>query len=292
MIESISKKKTPRASGDRPSPGRGEKYVAVVLILCMMLIAGWEIAAKLAARPFDDLILKAEDFSEFAPVSDQWKVRLEHQKATPTDPTAIAYELRPCSCTSGCRSSSPLLVRIVHGYNMVDCMRIKQYKVELIKDHRSLNFDSVQIWRITSASGKVSIWMTTMLRTVDFSPTNVDTRDMAFPRVGTPDSPSWQPTGLKWSSFRHPIRNSHLALRSKWNSSRCDLPTFLRLRQPAWASNEMVTLVTEYHGPSVKPAEEKFVIKYVLNAHLFMMRQFHTFRIKSNIQQINGKTAM
>jgi hypothetical protein len=171
-------------------------------------------------------------------------------------------------------------------------MRIKQYKVELIKDHRSLNFDSVQIWRITSASGKVSIWMTTMLRTVDFSPTKVDTRDMAFPRIGTPDSPSWQPTGLKWSSFKHPVKNSRNALRSKWNNSRCDLPTFLRLRQPAWASNEMVTLVTEYHGPSVKPAEENFVIKYVLNAHLFMMQQFNAFRIKSNIQQINGKTAM
>ncbi len=121
-----------------------------------------------------------------------------------------------------------------------------------------------------------------MLRTANFSATNVDTRDMAFPRIGTPDSPAWQPSGLKWSSFRHPIKNSHDALRAKWNNSRCDLPTFLRLRQPAWASNEMVTLVTEYHGPSVKPAEEEQVIEYVLNAHLFMMQEFHAVRTKSN----------
>ena len=297
-----------------------EKAVAVVIILCMMLIAGWEIAAKMAAKPFDELKLKAEDFSGFVPSSDKWTVRLKHTKATPTDPTAIAYELRPSasSCLSQRspaklkptdqrpktsdqntnRPTAPLLVRIVHGYNMVDCMRIKQYKVNLISDLRSsasaLRDSGVtsrppasdlrlpaQIWRLTSSSGKVSIWITTMLRTVDFAPTTVDTRDMAFPRIGTPDNPSWAPTGLKWSSLKHPVRNLRNTLNARWNASRCDLPTFLRLRQPAWASDEMLTLVTEYHGSSVDPDHENTVVKYVLSAHLFMMREFQQFREKT-----------
>jgi len=267
---------------------------AIVLVLCVVLVAGWEIAAKVAAQPFDELRLKAEDFAGFAPRSGQWSIRHLHIKATPTDPTAVAFLLRGTATSNVQRSTfngSPVLVRIVHGYNMVDCMRIKQYDVQLLADTRSdpptvsPSFPSrpsagtplLQMWKLTSPIEETSVWITTMLRAADFAATKVDTRDMAFPRVGTPDDPSWAPTGLKWSSFRHPIRNARQALRAKWNASRCDIWTFLRLRQPAWASDEMLTMVTEYRGPSVLPDQEPATAQYVLAAHQFMLGEFQRF---------------
>jgi hypothetical protein len=298
---------------------------AIVLVLCVILVAGWMIAAKVAAQPFDELRLKAEDFTGFTPRSDQWSIRLVHVKASPTEPTVIAFALRGRSAskaeignlirlrgetspgqepemgtgddervplpTSHFPRSSPLLVRIVHGYNMVDCMRIKQYTVQVLADTRSdpptvsPSFPSLpstqappfQMWKLTSTVDESSIWLTTMLRAADFAATKVDTRDMAFPRVGTPDDPSWAPTGLKWSSFRHPIRNARLALRARWNASRRDIWTFLRLRQPAWASDEMLTMVTEYRGPSVMPEQEAAVAQYALQAHQFMLGEFQRF---------------
>jgi hypothetical protein len=312
-----------------------ERAVATLLILCILLVAGWEIASKLAAQPFDELRLKPEDFSGFAPVSKDWSIRLVHLRSAPTEPTVIAYMLQrrspsfPPSPPHSPQSSpslpsvqkSPVLCRIVHGYNMVDCMRIKQYKVDLLKDTRSkyrnrkpearspnperptslpsvqtdtgisgsptppfnlspLTSNShlpVQLWRLTSATQESRVWYTTMLRTADFSATAVDTRDMAFPRIGNPDDPSWAPTGLKWSSFRHPIRNLRDFMRAKWNASRSDIWTFLRLRQPAWASDEMLTMVSEYRGKPLKPEEEQAAAQLVLEAHSMMLQQFQQF---------------
>lgn len=266
-----------------------EAFVAVGLVLCIVLVVGWLIASKMAARSFEELRLGGDDFEAFTPQSDQWAIRLMHVKATPTEPTAIAYVLRATypDCPA---HAAPLLVRMVHGYNMVDCMRIKHYDVKRLADTRTsppiLTFDlpdlpfsslPVQIWRLTSPMEERSIWATSMLRAADFSATDVDTRDMAFPRVGTPDDPAWAPTGLKWSSFKHPIRNARRAIRSRWNASRCDIWTFLRLRQPAWASNEMLTLVTEYRGPSVAEEQEDAVAQYVLQAHAFMLNEFQRF---------------
>jgi hypothetical protein len=273
-----------------------ELAVAILLVGCVVVVAGWELATKLAAQPFETLRMEAEDFADFAPQSKRWSVRVVHVKASPTEPTVIAYLLRGRKAEMGKSKveigSAAVLVRIVHGYNMVDCMRIKHYNVDLLADTRSSpptsnfppqedNFQlpalPCQVWGLTSSVEDRAVWVTTMLRAADFSATKVDTRDMAFPRIGTPDDPSWAPTGLKWSSFRHPIRNARQALRAKWNASRCDIWTFLRLRQPAWASNEMLTLVTEYRGPSVLPEQEPDVTQYVLEAHQFMLREFQTF---------------
>ena len=304
-----------------------ERAVATLLILCILLVAAWEIASKLAAQPFDELRLKPEDFSGFTPVSKDWSIRLVHLRSAPTEPTVIAYMLQrrspsfPPSPPHSPQSSpslpsvqkSPVLCRIVHGYNMVDCMRIKQYKVDLLADIRmdtrggnsarisvprnttefapsaedkSQNHSApnhfaksppYQLWRLTSSVDESSVWSTTMLRTADFSATAVDTRDMAFPRIGNPDDPSWAPTGLKWSSFRHPIRNLRDFMRAKWNASRSDIWTFLRLRQPAWASDEMLTMVSEYRGKPLKPEEEQAAAQLVLEAHSMMLQQFQQF---------------
>jgi hypothetical protein len=269
---------------------RRERTIAILIVFCLLIIAGWEIAAKLAARPFDELLLKAEDFSGFLPSEPGWSIQLEHVKVTPTDPTAISYALRHPS-TAGF-PAGVIRSRIVHGYNMVDCMRIKQYAVELLADTRQapvkispeLNLRpqqlpdfQFQLWKLTSAGGEVSVWATSMLRATDFALTAIDTRDMAFPRVGTPDSPSWQPSGIKLSSFKHPIKNSRNAVRARWNASRCDPLTFLRLRQPAWASSEMLTMVTEYHGQSVKADDIAAVSREILAAHQMMLHKFQQF---------------
>ncbi len=317
---------------------RKELIISIALVSCIVFIAVWEVAAKLAATPFDELKLKPEDFSGFIPNIKQWDARLVHMKSSPTEPTVIGYKLSPRKVSGsqwaaeiGERSeaggrgdesnqssiASMLFSRIVHGYNMVDCMRIKQYEVELLLDTRSQGSGGgdpsvalramegrqrsevrglmsdcsdrrpatsdqhtrtpIQVWKITSSIGESSIWVTTMLRSADFAVTAVDTRDMAFPRVGSPDDPSWAPSGLKWSSFRHPIRNARAAILSRWNSSRCDLLTFLRLRQPAWASDEMLTMVTEYHGPPILPKQEKAVMQYIIQAHYVMLNEFQKF---------------
>ncbi len=265
------------------SSSRREWWVAILLVLCVVLVGFWEIGSRLASRPFDDLRLSAEDFAGFRPAAPLWRFWLVHMKATPTEPTVIAYEARRRN-EGASGVGAPVLVRLVHGYNMVDCMRIKQYQVELLTDRcRAAPGDPpapggtlpVQVWRLTSHAGKRMVWVTSMLRASDFAATDADTRDMAFPRVGTPDDPAWAPTGLKWSSFRHPVRNFWLFLRSKWNASRSDLLTFLRLRQPAWASDVLLTMVSEYHGAdSVTEATEHAVSAYVLDAHEIMYRQF------------------
>lgn len=264
------------------SSSRREWWVAILLVLCVALVVFWEISSRLAARPFDDLRLSAEDFAGFRPDAPAWVLRLVHVKATPTEPMVIAYEARRrAEGTAGV--GDRVLLRLVHGYNMVDCMRIKQYQVELLADRRRPGAGAppspvsdlpVQVWRLTAPGGKRMVWVTSMLRASDFAATDTDTRDMAFPRIGTPDDPAWAPTGLKWSSFRHPIRNFRLSLRSKWNASRSDLLTFLRLRQPAWASDVLLTMVSEYHGTtSVTEATEPEATAYVLDAHNMLYRQ-------------------
>lgn len=258
------------------SSSRREWWVAILLVLCVALVAFWEISARLAASPFDDLRLQAEDFAGFRPAAPDWAIRLVHVKATPTEPTVIAYEThRLAEGSPGV--NAPIFVRLVHGYNMVDCMRIKQYRVELVEDrrHPAVGALPVQVWRLTSPAGHRMVWVTSMLRASDFSATTTDTRDMAFPRVGTPDDPAWTPTGLKWSSFRHPVRNFRQFLRGKWNASRSDPLTFLRLRQPAWASDVLLTMVSEYRGSvSVTDQTEADVAAYVLDAHKMLYRQF------------------
>lgn len=279
---------------------RKELTIAIALVCCMVIISVWQIAAKMASTPFDELKLKPEDFSGFIIKLKQWDARLVHMKSSSTEPTVIGYKLSP-KRVAGIESPAPLFSRIVHGYNMVDCMRIKQYKTELLLDTRFPSEASdqqtraqqtsdqrpetrdqqtrtpVQVWKITSSIGEASIWVTTMLRSADFASTAVDTRDMAFPRVGAPDDPSWAPTGLKWTSFLHPIKNTRDSIRSRWNSSRCDLLTFLRLRQPAWASDEMLTMVTEYHGQPVLPKQEEVVMQYTVQAHHAMLNEFQEF---------------
>ncbi len=281
---------------------RGDRRTAVLLVACVALVVFWQIASHLASRPFEALRLDAEHFASFSPSAPAWNIRRVHAKTTPTEPTLLAFEAKPVTSPGSAlpsgatavgpaaiMSQAPVLVRLVHGYNMVDCMRIKQYRVELLDDRRHPTpspadtpvgtlADPMQVWRLTAPDGKQTIWISSMLRMTDFVATSTDTRDMAFPRVGTPDDPGWAPSGLKWGSLRHPIRNGQLFLRSKWNASRADVLTFLRLRQPAWASDVMLTLVSEFRGTgSVEASSREAVIAHVQDVHCLMLQSLATY---------------
>ena len=281
---------------------RGDRRTAVLLVACVALVIFWQAASHRASRPFEALRLDAGHFASFSPSAPAWSIRRVHAKTTPTEPTLLAFEAKPLAPTVSVLPSSaavagtaviiaqsPVLVRLVHGYNMVDCMRIKQYEVELLDDRRNPApspadtpvgpvADPMQVWQLTAPDGKRTIWISSMLRMTDFMATATDTRDMAFPRVGTPDDSGWSPSGLKWSSLRHPIRNGQLFLRSKWNASRADGLTFLRLRQPAWASDVMLTLVSEYRGTgAVEASSREAVIAHVLDVHRLMLQSLATY---------------
>lgn len=269
---------------------RRETVVAVLLLCCVGLVSFWLLAARHASRGFAPLRLGEEDFRGFLPSSEEWDARLVYAKKTPTEPTITAYELRPAA-KAGHESmlSAPVLVRIVHGYNMVDCMRIKQYQVDLLRENleelksisreelSNLPYPPMQIWKLKNPEDTERVWISSMLHASDFSGSTTDTRSMSFPRVGTPDDPAYAPTGLRWSSFRHPIRNFLRFIRSRWNASRTDLLTFLRLRQPAWASDVLLTMVSEYRGQDAENRTSEEMMQHVLSAHRAFYQALYEF---------------
>lgn len=107
---------------------RTERLVAAVLIACLLVVGFWEGMAIWSRRPWEPFSLTAADFDDFAPSSGQWEIRRVPVSSDPVEPNILAFAMVPRSGTSGV----PVLARLVHGYNMRDCMRIKGYKVELI----------------------------------------------------------------------------------------------------------------------------------------------------------------
>lgn len=270
---------------------RREWAAAAALVAAAAVIAFWEVMANRSRRPFEPFQLTAADFSTFQPLfPDAWRVQRLPVTPDPLEPNIVAFALEPAASTG----HGTVWVRLSHGYNMVDCMRLKGYTVELLKDTRrpaeySAEYpfrgghetfhglsDAVrdgrqfQLWRVVSADGETSIWVTSMLRAGDFAETSVDTRRMPFPQIGTPDDPGWLPRGITLRSLRRPVRNFRLFLRAKWNNSRRDIATFLNLKQPAWASRDLLTLVARTRGPSVRPEQESDAARQVLAAHALL----------------------
>lgn len=303
--------------------------VPAVLVVCVLMVGFWEIMANITRNPFRQFNLKAEHFKGFSPAINGLTFQPVPIDSSPSEPNILAFKAIPTSSQhpyshAPAQYNSPVLIRLVHGYNMPDCMRIKGYKVELIEwlgakrkvervveaerqrsgeakiepqiktdkhgwenekdgirisdtgtknpELGTLNTNlCFQVWRLTSGSGDVSIWITSMIRAGDFSPTDIDVRSMPFPRVGVPDDPGWFPRGFSWSSLKHPVKELRLFMRAKWNASRCDVATFLRLRTPAWASDECLTLVSASTGHSVKPHEEDIFIMQLASVQSFML---------------------
>ena len=263
------------------------------------MVGFWEFMANRSQSLLDPFKLTGERTAGFAPEAGDWQILREHVRPDPLEPNILVLKLIPhdpapqATSSAGLSRHTPVFVRLVHGYNMRDCMRIKGYDVDLVRDTRDPAYvgdtrpgssrrgrsgGKYQVWRLTSNEGSVSIWITSMLSAGNFSETDVDVRAMAFPRVGIPDDPGWRPTGVTLRSLRHPIRNLRLFLRSKWNSARCDLATFLRLKRPAWASDELLTLVAASVGVSVDPALESEMIDHVMSAQRHILGELQTWR--------------
>lgn len=258
-----------------------EALIAILLVLCVVLVGFWEFMSNRSQRPFSPFALTAQSFTNFTPRVSGWTLSRLTVPDDPVEPHILAL----LATREG--AAAPIFIRLVHGYNMVDCMRIKGERVDLLADTRSAiaSADGValdpisartkagalppgfQVWRLTSPADRVNVAATAMLRAGDFSRTAVDTRDMLFPRVDVPDNPGWFPQGLTWRSLRHPLRNGRLFLRAKWNASRTDVLTFLGLRQPAWASEELLTLVAASTDTTVPREREAAVTADIVAAH-------------------------
>ena len=267
----------------------GERAVAILLVALVAVVAFWEVMSNRSKQPFRPFTLTSEDFLDFKPKSDDWQIQSVPLQPDPIEPNIVAYVLTPLRAGPAA-ARLRVVVRLVHGYNMVDCMREKGYTVDLLADTRDSTEDKgrieilgatkapLQAWRLTSRPGDASYTITSMLRDGDFTETNVDTRSMAFPRIGIPDNPGWFPQGFSMESLKRPIHNGRLFLRAKWNSSRMDVMTFLGLKQPAWASDDMLTLVAQgprSAGDSLESADE---IRHVLSAHRAMHKELASWR--------------
>lgn len=281
-----------------PRRARREARIAALLLGCVAIVVFWEVMASRSQRPFAPFALTASSFATFSPPAAAYTVRRLDVSPDPVEPNILALLVKRASPSM----SAPVLVRLVHGYNMVDCMRIKGDRVSLLADTREAGSaadgrprptsaagpgtplvlptplaPNLQVWRLSTPANRDSVWVTAMLNAGDFRKTTVDTRDMAFPRVDVPDHPGWFPQGLTWRSLRHPIQNGRLFLRAKWNSSRADLLTFLGLRQPAWASEELLTLVAAPADTYIPAAREAAVARDVLEAHAFVLRELQAW---------------
>ncbi|MBL7076652.1 MAG: hypothetical protein ISS31_04190 [Kiritimatiellae bacterium] len=269
--------------GDKPAgAGKTSRLPIVLLLGCVLMVSFWQIMAWRARRGFDAFRINARTLADFEPRIKGFELTEVLVKDDPLEPNIISYRAKPRR-TEGARSAPPshtVLIRLAHGYNIVDCMRIKHYQVDPLADVNDL-FPH-QVWRLTSSINDQSIWMTTMHGSEDFAPLDMDTRDMAFPKIGTPDDPSWNPSGLKLASLRRPLYNLKRTLRARWNSARCDLLTFLRLRRPVYASDEVLSLVSAVILPpanDANPADvEAGLVKLQERVHSEMTRQLVAYR--------------
>ncbi len=261
--------------------------------------------AERSTRPGKGYSLTTRALAGFQPVVPGWTVRVKSIDAeNPTDPNIMGMELAGEAASGG--PAPRFFVRLVHGYNMPMCMKIKYYTVEKIQDHgiRSVSdpklqsaFRSspqqpnnlttqqqpssrlpLQLWRLTSGAGTVSLWVTTMIRAGDFEPTREDICSMAFPRVETPDDPNWVPRGLTREDLKHPVSSFQRWWRSRWDGARWDVLTFLRLRRPVSGSEELLSYVTRSVVPDVTPANEAVVLQDLLTTHAAVLRQLQQWR--------------
>ena len=223
-----------------------KKYLLpLLLVACTLVVAFWQIMARRSAQPFRPFDLTASDFAGFAPAMPGWAVQtLAIATNDPAEPNILALQVTRASMPAGAWPPS-YLVRLVHGYNMPMCMKIKGYSVNALADLRKGGAAvPLQVWRVVGSAGEREVWATTMIRAGRFEPTDVDIGSMAFPRVDVPDDPRWVPQGVTWDDVRHPVASIRRWARARWNASRTDVLTFLRLRQPAWASEELLSYVT------------------------------------------------
>ncbi len=260
---------------------KGSRLPLVLLLSCVLIVSLWQIMAWRARRGFDPFRITPKTLEDFEPHIKGFELTEVLVREDPLEPNIISYRARPRP-TGGTRPppNRAVLIRLAHGYNVVDCMRIKHFKIDSLPDLET-PFPH-QVWRLTSSIDDQSIWLTSMHGGEDFAPRDMDTRDMPFPKIGTPDDPSWNPSGLNLASLRRPIHNLKRTLNARWNNARCDLLTFLKLRRPVYASDEVLTLVSAVVLPPANNANpldiESELVQMQQKVHAEVTRQLVAYR--------------
>ena len=255
-------------------------FVPGLLAACTLLVAFWIVASQRHAKPFKPFNLTHNDFAGYCPTIDGAEIQsVPLTSHDPAEPNIVSFGVQKNVGSTPARFG----VRLVHGYNMPMCMKIKGYTVEPLTEGGGVELSTrtslpIQIWRVTSSSGDAGIWVTTMIRSEDFSVTTEDVTSMAFPRVDIPDDPNWTPRGFSREDLRHPLLSFHRWIQTRWNGSRTDVLTFLRLRQPAWASEELLTYVSRSLPPSVPREGESEVVRQVIATHSAMLKELQGWR--------------
>lgn len=281
-----------RSDDEGKAGSRRDRMVATTLIVCIAVVAFWEIMAHRSDRAFSPFELVADDFVAFRPTCAGWDVEFVPVNPDPVEPNILMYVLRS-DRSSAFLKQRPLVQRLVHGFNLVDCMVEKGHRVELFASTREgdggegverlppavLNSGTpLQVWRVVSPTGDAAVWLSTMLRAGDFAATDVDTRAMPFPRVPFPEHAGWTPRGFTKEGLKHPVQGLKKYFKYKWNSSRGDFLTMIDLKQEEWASENDLTLVTLSDGASVKPEDVDAIIAEMFAVHFEMHAQLIAWR--------------
>jgi hypothetical protein len=264
---------------ERPG-ARRSGCVGWLLVGCVLLVIGWELMIAHNRSVQTTFTLTRSAIGRFLPVCPGWQVVEIPIQEDPQEPNIISFRMDPRGGANG-NSPAPTVSRLVHGYNMHDCMVEKGYRVALLQETlRSRDSNNwVQVWRLTSDIGDSSIWVTSMLRPQDFKMTDLDVRSMPFPKISPLDDRSYSPTGLSWRSLRNPVQNLKRFFHRKWSDARGDWLTLLGLKPAAGASGEVLTLVTAWKGalsPSTNQQVE--VTAMVLDAHGKVQRELVRWR--------------
>lgn len=223
------------------------RHSSWIVVACLLLVSLWEVLAINARRAFPAFTVTAADFAGFPVAMPGWTVERLPIGSDPLQPNILVIRALHEDFPSG----AIVQCRLVHGYNLRDCMRLKGYTVTLLDDTRKAAREGpaggdppVQTWLLESATGDRSVWLTTLLRAEGLEATDRDVRSVPFPRITVPMDPGWAPAGLRLSSLRHPLRNFRLYLRSRWNNARCDPLVFIGLKRPPWADPATCTYLT------------------------------------------------
>lgn len=225
------------------------QWLMALLLSGTALVTGlWMLAARFTSNYVPNFRITAADFATF-------DFGMPGRTIVPTGfgPDPVEQNIIMCRILDDEWKERRVFVRLVHGYNMHDCMRIKGYNVALLSDQTlsSTNLQPaypnapfrLQTWALSSPAGDRSVWASIMIQSSDFSPSMLETRSMAFPKASIPDDPNWVPRGLTRSSLKHPLQEFSTLIRAEWNKARNDVLTFLRLKTPVQSSDEMLTVI-------------------------------------------------
>lgn len=105
-----------------------------LLVSSTLLLAFWLVMAKRSSQWVKGYDLTPKELVGFKPVIPGWSTRMMSMDLeNSTDPNILALELSRDASSS--EPAACFVIRLVHGYNMTMCMKIKHYTVEKIQDH-------------------------------------------------------------------------------------------------------------------------------------------------------------